>query len=99
MIRQKIPEFRVETVEIDILTTSRNSLIFPPGTLTLDLKPFRSYIKRNINSRFYLCKETVELDILVTSWSGIIFPPDILGTRIKNAKLISLAIETFGIMC
>ena len=85
MIRQKIPEFRVETVEIDILTTSRNSLIFPPGTLTLDLKPFRSYIKRNINSRFYLCKETVELDIL--------------GTRIKNAKLISLAIETFGIMC
>ena len=29
----------------------------------------------------------------------MIFPPDILGTRIKNTKLISLAIDTYGIMC
>ena len=29
----------------------------------------------------------------------MIFPPDIFGTRIKNAKLISLAIEAYGIMC
>ena len=48
-----------------------------------------------INSDFTCVKkETVELDILITSRSGMIFPPDILGTRIKNTKLISLAIDT-----
>ena len=53
-----------------------------------------------INSDFTCVKkETVELDILITSRSGMIFPPDILGTRIKNTKLISLAIDTYGIMC
>ena len=29
----------------------------------------------------------------------MIFPPDMIGTRIKNAKFISLAIEAYGIMC
>ena len=29
----------------------------------------------------------------------MISPPVILGTRIKNTKLISLAIEAYGIMC
>ena len=53
-----------------------------------------------INSDFTCVKkETVELDILITSRSVVIFPPDILGTKIKNTKLISLVIEAYGIMC
>ena len=40
-------KFRIETVEIDVLITSRNSLIFPPGPLNLEIKTFRPYITRN----------------------------------------------------